>query len=681
MSVCFLRLPCLMAVVVIGLATIPSQGEQQHAATAITAQALNRDVVVLDGPWQFHLGDNPAWASPSADDSGWEQLSAERPWGVQGHANYAGFAWYRRTIRIEQSFDNLPPLTVLVPHATNAYELYWNGVLVGRNGKLPPFPSYGEASQPPQAFDLGPAQTGVLALRVWKAPPMTDDSGTGGGLNAALMIGSAEAVQTYMSLLDYQWLRSRQFYFAVNLLYGMVALLSLVAWLRNRSEWPFFWMAWFAMAPILSMILYGLRLPIALPVANAIWQPMSAGRDIALWYLLLWLFELRDNRLLVKLTRICAVADLVSTTLDGIPPFVDWIPGWTLPAQAADAVLTAVYVLTAGLPVLLVVLAVLRRKHRDAARWMVAFFAFVAWMIQVAGDVAPQGRRFTHWTLADRIDAPLFTLHGNDLNANTLAGTLLLIAIVYAVYRSSDEARRRQGAMEQEFRSARALQQVLIPETHSEIPGFALTSAYLPAHEVGGDFFQFIPMAADGSTLVVLGDVSGKGLKAAMAVSFIVGAVRALANLVPEPSQLLTELNGRLCGRLQGGFATCLAMRVDRDGNCVIAAAGHPSPYINKEELELPGAFPLGLVPSAQYEESALSLAVGDHCVLYTDGLLEARRPTGELYGFERLQKLIAGRPNATQAAAAAVKFGQDDDITVLTFTRVADAAPSPARR
>jgi hypothetical protein len=666
-----------MAVVAIAVAALPSWAEQQRAEDPISAQALDRGAVALDGPWKFHLGDDPGWAGVGLDDSAWEQISPDRQWGTQGHANYAGFAWYRRSIRLAPDAAGLTTLALLVPHVDNAYELYWNGELVGRDGKLPPYPSYAGASAPPRIFNLGAARSGVLALRVWKAPPMSDDSGAGGGLGAPPILGSPESIQTRSLLLDYAWLRSQQFYFAVNLLYATVALLSLIAWLRNRSQWPLFWMSCFAVAPILSMILYGLRLAFPLALANAIWQPLSAARDIALWYLLLWLLELRDNRTLMRLTAICAWANLISTTLDALPPLVDWMPGWTVPAQIADAFLTGIYVLDAFLPVVLVAIAVLRPQRRDLARWLVAIFAFLSGMIQAADGVLPQGRRFTHWTLANRIDAPLLTVGGNAVTAATLSGVLLLVVIVWAVYRSSDEARRRQVAMEQEFRSARALQQVLIPETHSQIPGFALTSAFLPAHEVGGDFFQLIPLGADGATLVVLGDVSGKGLKAAMAVSFIVGAVRALSSLIPSPAQLLTELNNRLYGRLQGSFATCLAMRVDRAGNCIIASAGHPLPYVNSQEFELPGELPLGLFPSTHYEEKTVTLEVGDHCLLYTDGLLEARRPGGELYGFERLQKLASARPNATQAAAAAVKFGQDDDITVLTLTRVPDARPA----
>ncbi len=99
----------------------------------------------------------------------------------------------------------------------------------------------------------------------------------------------------------------------------------------------------------------------------------------------------------------------------------------------------------------------------------------------------------------------------------------------------------RQAAIERELQSARELQQILIPETLPQLPGYALTSAYIPAQEVGGDFFQVIPLDGEhaDSTLIVLGDVSGKGLKAAMAVSVIVGAVRSLADFTSSPAEIL----------------------------------------------------------------------------------------------------------------------------------------------
>ena len=293
-------------------------------------------------------------------------------------------------------------------------------------------------------------------------------------------------------------------------------------------------------------------------------------------------------------------------------------------------------------------------------------------MIQLVRMLAPQGSRFTHWTLADKIDAPLFTLAGNSVSLPTLGGALLLIATGYAVYRSSDENRRKQNALQQEFESARELQRVLIPETLPMVPGYSLTSGYLPAQKVGGDFFQIIPLDGirPGRTLVVLGDVSGKGLKAAMAVSFIVGAVYALANIVPGPGRLMSALNQRLISRLQGGFATCIILLLDQNGECAMASAGHPAPFVNDAELHMQGAFPLGLFPDVEYEETTVLLNEGDRCTLYTDGLLEARSADGELYGFERLLALLGTRPDAGRAVDAAVEFGQDDDITVVTLTK-----------
>jgi serine phosphatase RsbU (regulator of sigma subunit) len=228
-------------------------------------------------------------------------------------------------------------------------------------------------------------------------------------------------------------------------------------------------------------------------------------------------------------------------------------------------------------------------------------------------------------------------------------------------------------AIEQELRSARELQRVLIPETHQSLPGLAVTSAYLPAAEVGGDFFQLVPAEWDrsGSTLVVVGDVSGKGLKAAMSVALIVGAIRTLAEGTSSPADILAGVNRRVCGRLQGGFVTCLVLRLDPDGGCTVANAGHPPPFLNSEEMDTPGALPLGLISAITYDEMRFQLHPRDHMTLYTDGLLEARNHSGELYGFERMYRLLASRPTAGEAARVAVDFGQDDDITVLTLTRL----------
>lgn len=636
--------------------------------------------VPLDGIWQFHTGDNPAWANPSFDDAHWEQLTADKPWGEQGHASYTGFAWYRRRISVDLA-RNPGNLAILIRHIDDAYELYWNGQLIGSNGSLPPRAVLYSDSQPAQTFGWPVHGAGVLAVRVWKAPLNTEDNGLRGGFEASPLVGSSQAIAAAKSELDYQWLRSRQFAYGEALLYLIVALLGILAWLRDRHQWPLLWIAGFALASITRVALYGLGFPIPRSLADSVASVSSSIRDISLWFLLLTLLDLRNSPRIVRLTRAFAVASLAATVLDGIVVMLLW-PSSNSHHEVLliDAALTATYIVTAALPLFLVLYAFQRRLGKSLASRILAITAFISGMLQVVQNVTPQGSRYTHWTLSDRMAAPLFVINGNSVSFATLAGLLLLAALVFAVYRHALEDRRRQIALQQEFRSAQEVQQALIPEAQECVPGFLLTSSYIPAAEVGGDFFQLIPAQGEyeGSTLVLMGDVSGKGLKAALVVALIVGAVRALAETTSSPAEILAGINRRVCGRLQGGFVTCLVMRLDPDGNCVIANAGHPPPFLNDREMETPGALPLGLISGIFYHELRFEIRSEDRLSLYTDGLLEARRENGELYGFERVHALFARKPSASEAAQAALDFGQEDDITVLTLTRREEPIPEP---
>ena len=647
-------------------------GPQASPAPALVLQNLGSGTITLGGSWQFHLGDNLAWADPAFDDSPWEQLTADRPWGEQGHTDYTGFAWYRRRIAVQAAAGAAPNLALMVRHIDDAYEIYWNGQRIGHNGAFPPHAAWYSLSQAAQTFDWAAVQSGVLAVRVWKAPLTTEDSGLRGGFVAPPIAGSAQAIIAAKSELDYQWLRSRQFVFGEDLVYALVALIGFLAWLRDRHQWTLLWMSSFALTSIARLPLYGLGLLVPRNLADAIAEPLSSLRDISLWFLLLTLLRLRSNSLLVRLTRVFSILSLLANTLDGLIFLFWWTSLQQAKFQTADAVLTGIYIVTAALPLVLVGYTFTRPVRQDTPSQLFAILAFLFGMLQVFENIAPQGSRFTHWTLADQIGAPLFTLNGNAVSIIPLSEMLLLLAIVFAVYRRSLEDRRRQVALQQEFRSAQEVQQALIPEAQETVPGYLLTSSYLPASEVGGDFFQLIPAQGDyeGSTLVLMGDVSGKGLKAALVVALIVGAVRALAETTWSPAEILAGINRRVCGRLQGGFVTCLVMRLDPDGLCVIANAGHPAPYLNSKEMDMPGALPLGLISGVIYNEMRFQLKEHDHLSLYTDGLLEARGPKGDLYGFERLNQLFSSKPSAAEAVQAAVDFGQDDDITVLTLTR-----------
>ena len=130
-----LQVLALIAAVAILFPPLQIHGADLTGASAspLTIEGLGKGVAPLDGPWQFHLGDNPAWAAPGVDDAtghnGWEQLNADSPWGTQGHASYTGYGWYRRQIDITPAPGVSPEVTLLIPAIDDVYELYWNGVL------------------------------------------------------------------------------------------------------------------------------------------------------------------------------------------------------------------------------------------------------------------------------------------------------------------------------------------------------------------------------------------------------------------------------------------------------------------------------------------------------------------------------------------------------------------------
>jgi hypothetical protein len=587
---------------------------------ALTIEGLGRGAAPLDGPWQFHLGDDMAWAQPQTLDAtgvnGWEQITADAPWGAQGHANYIGFAWYRRHITVSPTPGATPDFALYVPAIDDVYELYWNGVLVGSLGSCPPhFQWY--AQQFPRTFGLGPVRSGVLAVRVYKVNLSSVDDGAGGGFEGLPLIGSPAAIAVIKDAADFHWMQHAQFTFGLTSLYALTAVLSFIAWLRDRDQRLLLWVAIFCLSPLQELFFNTLRLHVSAVWSTALIQLLIQVREVSQWYLVAYLLELNASRRLMRLLGICAWITLAAGGLDGSLSFVITQLNQTQFAWI-DGVLTAFVIPAEAIPAALVIYAIVQRKRLNSGSWLFAILALVCGVWYTVSNIAFQGVRYTHWTLSAHMGRPLFTLFGSTFTPLLLLRTLLFLSILYAVIRFAADYRRRQSSIEQEYKSARELQQVLIPEDLPSLPGYAFTSAYRPAQEVGGDFFQVIPLEGEraGSTLILLGDVSGKGLKAAMTVALIVGAVHTLAQFADKPATILSELNTRLFGRLQGGFATCLVLLLRQDGQCTLASAGHPAPYLNNRELDLPGALPLGVLQTANYEEKTLELHEGDHFAL-----------------------------------------------------------------
>jgi len=246
---------------------------------------------------------------------------------------------------------------------------------------------------------------------------------------------------------------------------------------------------------------------------------------------------------------------------------------------------------------------------------------------------------------------------------------VMLLAVLAVLPLRFARSRRDEERLSGEIESARMVQQVLIPTEIPKAAGFDIQCVYKPAGQVGGDFFQIIPIAA-GGLLVAIGDVSGKGLPAAMTVSLLVGTVRTLAHYTQSPAEILAAMNQRMLGRSKGGFTTCLILRVDSDGTLSAANAGHLAPYYDGSEVMLENSLPLGLAGNASYVEKEVSLAPGAQLTLVTDGVVEARDDSGMLFGFERAAAI--SRESAESIAKTAQQFGQEDDITVLTLSRLA---------
>lgn len=643
-----------------------AHSEPPKAQSVLVIQGLGRGEVRLNGFWQFRRGDDLRWASPSLNDSTWEAITASSSWGTQQYPGYTGFAWYRRHLDLSQVPDANTTYALLIPPVDDAYEVYWNGKLVGSYGKLPPNPSWHYTSFA-RAFPLPSIQSGIIAIRVWKSPLLFVDPGTLGGMSSPPLLGDADSITALLALLNSESTLQYLYDFSLMILYGFVALLSLVLWSRDRKLQLFLWLAVFTATPAILLMFAEFLTSISYAWGRGLNQPIYALNHISLWFLLIYLLRLDGNRTLVRWTRILAASTLLSGLLDGILAFFWGTAGPGM--QGADTALTSILLLAEVFPFVIVAVGV--RQKLDRANWVLAVSALISQLIDSIADAGAAGQRFTHWTVFEVVNRPLFSVHGVIFRAAQLAAIVLFLSILYAVYRYNTEQRARQLLLEREMHSAMEIQQVLIPNALPPLEGFAVTSAYRPALEVGGDFFQIIPKS-DGSTLVALGDVSGKGMKAAMNVSLIVGVLRSLADSGVEPGNMLETLNRCLYGRLQGGFVTAIILRLEPSGVVALANAGHLPPFLNQRELEIEGSLPLGLLPSAAYDELSIVLHPGDQLSLYTDGLLEARNTTGELYGFKRLHDLFASRPSAQQASEIAVSFGQDDDITVVTLTRLA---------
>jgi hypothetical protein len=241
--------------------------------------------------------------------------------------------------------------------------------------------------------------------------------------------------------------------------------------------------------------------------------------------------------------------------------------------------------------------------------------------------------------------------------------TIFGLALCWVMLGRFRSTAAQAAALKGQMAAAREVQQMLLERRAADAPDYSIHPVYLPAENVGGDFFRILPAGA-GSTLVVVGDVSGKGLRAAMVVSVVIGAL--LNRRSNQPAEVLTELNRAIAGQLDGGFVTCLAALLQPGGRLTLANAGHLRPYAGGIEVALPDGLPLGVIAEFDYEQASVQ-GEGQLTIL-SDGVVEAENEQRELFGFDRTREISTKSPQ--EIAEAAKAWGQNDDITVVTVRR-----------
>ncbi len=641
---------------------------------------LGHSVIALTGPWKFHIGDNSQWADPNFDDSTWEKvdLSAKEEsldpimgfpgfvpgWTAKGHAGYSGFAWYRIRVRITGADE---PLAVLGPSSfDDSFQLFSNGRLIGSfgdfNGPVPTIYVNRAVrfALPAASVQSGPDGTTVIAFRFYMAPRTLLQSDHPGGLHAPPVIGFASAITAAYHVAWEDQYRSA-LPAAAHLIWSLLfAVLALMLYFFDRTETILLWPVGACLAGALSGVLLFLEITTGLMTSlqESIAFDVTVPLFIGLWLMTFWAYSgLRGKKWLRN-----AIAVLILWYISTSVLFEVLLLGGKVSHRVFAANTINEFAVNAAGLALSITIAWLgwRRPHRE--HWTL-FLALLFFAVPALTPVLRMLHIRTIW-LPFRVPIEL----------NEISELAMLICFSFVLLRHFRSSQRRQQALEEDVKQAQQVQHVLIPEKLQQVPGLSIESEYRPAREVGGDFFQIIPQPSDGSVLIVVGDVTGKGLQAGMLVALIVGAIRSTAEVSSDPLDMIDALNRRLCGRGES-HATCLALRIDADGSVALANAGHLPPYLNGKELSMDGALPLGMDTDAEFPLTHFQLSPGDTLMLLSDGIAEAQDKKGQLFGFERIRKLLEKPISAAQVATAAQTFGQQDDICVLRIVREAKVA------
>ena len=624
-------------------------------APALTAQTEQPSILRLPwNQWQMHLGDEPSCSQIDAPGCTGRPLRFER-WGAPD-------VWQRTEVTLPAELRSAPQLGLLVQGEYPVFEVFVNGQSIGGSGSL-------ATRQGPQdaraifPFPSSLAHDGRLVIAIHSLGIHTANH-IDGPVPTIARLDRIQFVRD-QDTLDYlrsSWLH----YLCYAAMFGASVVFFLLFAVNTRLH-EYFWLG----ARLCSLLLFRLgELASVVDLAVPSWLALtifavvnSTGALFSIQFV--YSFLARPVPKAFRAVQMLCGLYLVYLLLLLPWPTTVFFPLARIVESAYVQETVVLAVLLSALSFLLLVPVCFKRKLPEM-RWIGAGVVFFA---------VEETNRMLFFLRLPTLPQDFFW-RGLDVDLRAIANLLFAIVMLIAMTFRLRRIQSRNREVEQEIAAARSVQQILIPDELPSIPGLTIESAYLPAQEVGGDFFQILPILSSAdlkkpSAFIVLGDVSGKGLKAAMTVSLIVGTLRTYAEFYSSPAELLAGLNRRLHGRGEG-FATCLALMVEPSGRITLANAGHPNPYLNGVEIATDANLPLGIALDVHYSETTLQLDPGQLCTLVTDGVVEATSTTRELFGFDRTEA-ISARP-AAQIAEAARDFGagapQADDITVLTIAR-----------
>jgi phosphoserine phosphatase RsbU/P len=606
--------------------------------SACTAALCHAQPPQQVAPVRYHFGDDSKWADPNFDDSSWPVA----PDGLVPSRSRDSdrFLWVRLRVPVPDKLNG--PVGLQLDDLgvqPMAWQAFVNGQPRGGQGAFPPHPDPADPPVSPVMIlpsSLAPPGTVVVvALREWHAPSFFESrvpSHPVAVVNQADVLGLAVRARSAELLIA----DGPEYFLSALLALAGVALL--VIWQTSRGR-EYLWAAIMLLSPLATAILSSTPVTARLsfhPQTLAIAAVYSAGLIAEIEFM--WtLFQLRSRWIHILWHAIWIafiVAEIAEAYFLESPAFQHFCQIVIVAGIAAfDCILFPVCI---------------REIFRSGGNRAIAAAQSLMEVIILLGVLGYS----VHLTLA------LFPL---DLFQLTL--TLLDMAIAAMLFRRAWKAWKESNSLRVEFDAAREVQQQLVTAPPAT-PGFHIEAVYRPAAQVGGDFFRIQP-GDDGGVFVVVGDVSGKGLKAAMTVSAIMGALHGYSS--SGPADVLSHLNQVLYGRVSG-FVTCCATHIAADGTMALANAGNPAPYRNGEEMAVEPGLPLGMVGELSYEETRYQIAPGDRLTFVSDGVVEATNPKGELLGFDRAASLAGN--SAAAIADAAQQWGQEDDITVLTLIR-----------